>query len=436
MLVDHLYRQSIRFKNFQASPTCAPSRSAIMTGIEPFKNGVTHTIYERERLSLANSTIAQNLKSLGYTTGIFGKWHLGDEEAYQPDHRGFDEVFIHGAGGIGQHYQGSCSDVSENTYMNPIIKHNGTFEQTNGFCTDVFFQQALGWIKQMHHERKPFFAYIATNAPHAPYIAPEKYTRKFKEEGYGKDAQGFYGMIENIDDNIGLLMKKLDEWGMAENTILVFMSDNGKAWFRNKEPLGRSGVPDTYNAGMKGYKGSVYEGGTRVPFFIRWQGTLQTGKDIPFLASHYDIFPTFIEIAGGKIPEGIDGRSLMPLLKNTSADWQDRYLFIHKGRWELGENPDQYKYQTFAIRNQRFRLVNNKELFDLQADPGEENNVIKDYSEVAEQMMEAYEKWWGNVRPLMINEGYKYEGNEPPFVLEFNRQKTEKGIPDWITPKL
>ena len=433
--IDNLYEQSVRFTDFQVSSTCAPTRSAIMTGKAPFKNGITHTIYERERMNINNITIAQVLKSEGYTTGIFGKWHLGDEESYQPDQRGFDEVFIHGAGGIGQRYSGSCADVPGNRYINPIIKHNGIFVQTKDFCTNVFFQQAMGWIKEQSDEGKPFFAYIATNAPHAPYIAPKNYRKKFKKAGYNNDAQGFYGMVENIDDNIGLLLKKLEEWKLEDNTILIFMSDNGKALLNNYERKSKV-VPDAFNAGMKGYKGSIHEGGTRVPLFIRWKNKIQGDIDIPVLCSHYDLFPTLMEIAGAEIPDGIDGESLFPLIKGKNLSWQDRYRFFHIGRWNPGENPDYYKYKGFAVRNEKFRLINNVALYDVENDPEEKNNVISEHMEIAAQMLEAYERWWDEVRPLMVNEEYKFEGEEPPFIKEYLQQKEENKIQRWSPPKL
>jgi Arylsulfatase A and related enzymes len=178
--LDRLHSQSIRFTDFHVSPTCAPTRTALMTGRHEFRSGVTHTIMERERMSLKSTTIAQVLKSAGYTTGIFGKWHLGDDEPHQPQQRGFDEVFIHGCGGIGQEYPGTCSDAPGNTYFNPVIRHNGMFERTQGYCTDVFFAQALTWIEQKKDARTPFFVYLTPNAPHAPLSCPDEYQRMYK----------------------------------------------------------------------------------------------------------------------------------------------------------------------------------------------------------------------------------------------------------------
>ena len=181
--LDAFWKQSVRFTDFHVSPTCAPTRAALMTGRHEFKSGVTHTIFERERLSLKATTLAQVLKSAGYTTGIFGKWHLGDEAAYQPDRRGFDEVFIHGGGGIGQTYPGSCGDAPGNTYFNPAILHNGTFEKTEGYCTDVFFDQALRWIDARRKAGTPFFAYITPNAAHEPLQCPEDYATRHAGTG-------------------------------------------------------------------------------------------------------------------------------------------------------------------------------------------------------------------------------------------------------------
>ena len=193
--MDRLHNESTRFDRFLVSPTCSPTRSALMSGRHPMKNGITHTILERERMALSTTTIAQVLGKAGYTTGIFGKWHLGDEEPYQPHHRGFDEAFIHGAGGIGQAYDCSCADAPGNKYFNPTIRHNGSFVKTEGYCTDLFFTAGMGWMKKVKETGKPFFAYIVTNAPHGPFIAPPANEKKFTDLGFSKTTAGFYGMI-------------------------------------------------------------------------------------------------------------------------------------------------------------------------------------------------------------------------------------------------
>jgi len=234
---DAFYKQSVRFTDFHVSPTCAPTRAALMTGRHEFKNGVTHTIYERERLTLKATTISQVLKSAGYTTGIFGKWHLGDEPDRWPDKRGFDEMFIHGGGGIGQTFPGSCGDAPGNTYFDPAILHNGRFEKTTGYCTDVFFQQALAWMDKQRKGRAPFFAYIPLNAAHAPLQVPDGYFERY-EGKVPENTAKFYGMIENLDDNFSALLNKLKNWRMEDNTLVIFLTDNG----------GTVGV-NVYNAG-------------------------------------------------------------------------------------------------------------------------------------------------------------------------------------------
>ncbi|AQT67024.1 Arylsulfatase precursor [Anaerohalosphaera lusitana] len=428
--LDKLYSQSTRLTDYHVSPTCAPTRSAIMTGRAPFKNGITHTILERERMTLQATTIAEVLRSAGYTTGIFGKWHLGDEEPYQPCNRGFDEMFIHGAGGIGQAYPGSCADVPGNSYFDPIIRHNDKFVQTQGYCTDVFFRQALGWVKD-NHER-PFFAYISTNAPHAPFHCPEKYVKMYENKVDRKHRAAFYGMVTNIDENVGLLLKKLDEWGLSNDTLVVFMTDNGTS-------------AGDYNAGMRGRKGTVREGGCRVPAFFRLPGRIAAGRDVDRLTRHIDIFPTFAELAGAEYDVEVDGRSLLDLLVDPDAQWEDRYTFFHLGRWgkegvERWRNiktvdPDEAKYRSFAVRNERWRLVNGSELYDIQKDPGEKENVIEQNFEIAKDMVEAYDKWWDEVRPLMVNEDVPL-AEKKPYHVKYRKQKDEVGIPRWKPPKI
>jgi arylsulfatase len=433
--LDLLHEQSIRFTDFQASPTCSPTRSAIMTGRAPFRNGITHTINERERMSLEASTIAELLSDNGYETGIFGKWHLGDEEDHQPENRGFTRVFIHGAGGIGQAYSSSCADAPGNSYFDPVIKDQSIFVKTQGFCTDVFFDEALRWIKTNADKDQPFFAYLVTNAPHGPFLAPESYKQKFIEAGYGPSAQGFYGMIENIDYNMGRLMKYLDEWGLEENTVLIFMTDNGKALSVDRgRPDGRN--VQQYNAGMRGYKGTTHEGGTHVPFFIRWTGHWDSSFDIPLMASHFDLYPTLADITSIEIPAGkeLDGVSLLPLIENPEIEWPDRYRVFHQGRWPVGAEPDSFKYINFAVRNERFRLVGTDELYDLFEDPGETNNIIDKHPEVVEAMMKFYEQWWDISRPLMVNE-FVPMSPVRPFHVKYEEQMKNGGIPAWQKPE-
>lgn len=435
--LDKLHATSTRFERFLVSPTCSPTRAAMMTGRHPMKNGVTHTILERERMALESTTLPQVLKSAGYTTGIFGKWHLGDEHEYQPDQRGFDEVFIHGAGGIGQAYKCSCADAPGNKYFDPMIRHNGSFVKTSGYCTDLFYTAGMGWIKSVKDGDAPFFAYITTNAPHSPFIAPPSNEKKFTDLGFDKKTSGFYGMIENIDENIGRLLENLEKWDLMEDTVVIFISDNGMTGGGS----GRAGKPlaegfPFYNAEMKGLKGSTDEGGVRVPFFMRWDGKLDPKKEIHTIAAHLDILPTLAGLAGASFPEDqVEGRSLLPLIENPDAEWSDRHFFTHKARWKTGADPEESKWKTFAVRNQKYRLVGKEELYDMENDPGQTTNVIDQHPEVAAEMLKAYEQFWSETRPLMVNEDAPMSPTRPYHVW-YHEQVAAGGIPAWSAPEL
>jgi len=433
--MDKLHDMSTVFDRFLVSPTCSPTRSAIMSGRHPMKNGITHTILERERMALATVTLPQVLAKAGYKSGIFGKWHLGDEAEYQPEKRGFDEVFIHGAGGIGQAYDCSCADVPNNKYFDPVIRHNGKFVKTEGFCTDVFFNKATDWISKMKDTEEPFFAYIATNAPHAPYIAPEASRKRFIEMGFNSQQAGFYGMIENIDDNLGKLMAKMDEWDLWKDTVFIFMSDNGMAGDvgDTRKVLGQDADGNKlkgYNAGMKGYKGSLDEGGARVPFFIRWDGKTEAGKTVNEVVAHIDLLPTLAGMAGVDFPEGqVEGRDFWPLLISKKAEWPDRYLFDHRARWDTGKNPDDFKWVTFSVRGPKYRLVGKNQLYDIDADPGQRTNIAEEQPGIVKEMTEAYDKFWKETRPLMVNEDVPMSKTQPYHVW-YNEQMAAGGIPD------
>jgi len=435
--MDRMYENSTRFTRFLVSPTCSPTRSALMTGRHPMRNGVTHTILERERLTLDAVTLPQVLGTAGYRSAIFGKWHLGDEDAYQPHNRGFDHAFIHGAGGIGQAYKCSCADAPGNSYNDPIVRVDGTFMKAEGFCTDVFFAAALDWIRKEQETEAPFFAYIATNAPHGPFIAPEKNSRRFTDLGFGEKQAGFYGMIENIDENVVRLLDSLEDWQLLNNTVVIFMSDNGMTGGGSGR-LGRQLGTDAdgqpmypFNAEMKGLKGSPDEGGVRVPFFIRWDGHWKAGRDIDRIAAHIDLFPTLAALAGAELPENqVEGRSLLPLLQDANATWVDRYLYTHCGRWPTGANPNDFQWKRFAVRNQRFRFVDNQQLFDMVADPGQTTNVIDDHPEVVAEMRSAYDQWWKATRPLMVNEDAPMSDTRP-FHEHYRIQEQSTGIPEW-----
>jgi arylsulfatase len=398
--IDRLHAEGVRFTDFHVSPTCAPTRAALLTGRHEFKNGVTHTTLERERLAPEATTLAQVLRSAGYATGIFGKWHLGDESDRWPSKRGFDEMFIHGAGGIGQTHSGSCGDAPGNTYFNPAILHNGKFVKTEGYCTDVFFRQSLAWMEKVKGTQ-PFFCYIATNAPHEPLeVRPEdeaRYGGKVEEK-----VAKYYGMIANIDDNVGRLLAKLKQWDLERNTLIVFMNDNG----------GTFGV-NIFNAGMRGSKVSPWLGGTRSSSLWRWPGTLHAA-DCNRLTAHIDVFPTLAELAGAKLSSEVEaqveGRSLVRLLASPRAAWEDRILFTHVGRWPQGANVDDYKYNRCSVRNAQWHLVCDDQgtkkwqLFDIKSDPSESKDVASQHPDVVNGLDAAYDRWWASLPAYLVNE--------------------------------
>jgi len=419
--LDKMYDESLHFEDFHVSPTCAPTRSSIMSGKHEFKNGVTHTILERERMSLKSTTIPQVMKTAGYITGIFGKWHLGDEDEYQPGKRGFDEVYIHGCGGIGQTYGGSCGDVPKNSYFGPVVKHNGKFEKTEGYCTDVFFEQALKWIESVKGQ-KPFYIHITTNAAHMPLACPEKYVRMYDGKGVDTNVAKFFGMITNIDENVGKLLEKIKEWGIEKDTLVVFMNDNG----------GTVGCK-TWNAGMRGGKCTASNGGTRAMSLWRWPGSIKPAA-CDRLTAHLDLFPTFAELAGAKVPEDVaaklDGFSLVPLLENPQAGWhEERMLFTHVGRWKQGEDP--VKHGQCSVRWKNYLQVWEKEkwrLYDLKTDPAEQSDIVAQNKDVVEKLDKVYDKWWNEVLPCMENEqAYKTAPKENPFKEQYRKQYGESG---------
>jgi arylsulfatase len=415
--LDRLHAESTRFTRFHVSPTCAPTRAALLTGRHEFRSGVSHTIFERERLSLKATTLPDRLRRLGYSTGVFGKWHLGDEDAYQPDRRGFDEVFIHGGGGIGQGYPGSCGDVPGNTYRDPWIRHNGTFVQTRGYCTDVFFDAATGWIDS-RSGRGPFLAWLAPNAPHDPFVSPgPEWEAPYQGQGLSTNAVRYYAMIAHLDAAVGRLLDHLDRTGLSESTLVIFMTDNGHS------------VPSVYNAGMRGTKGTPYEGGVRVPSFWRWRGHIGPGLDCNRLTAHLDIFPTLLELAGDRAAGGVatDGRSLVPLLADPYSEWADRFLFLHFGRWETG-SAHFAKHRRSAVMDSRYKLVEDRELFDLVEDPGEKVNRIAELPREALRLRKAYDRWWNEVLPETEENEWALGPYRNPFKSAFWDQ--QGGGPD------
>lgn len=383
--IDSLYAQSTRFTNFHVGTTSAPSRAGLMSGKYCNKVGAWHTINGREFLSADETTLAESLKKAGYRTGIFGKWHLGDNFPYRPQDRGFDEVLINGGGGVGQQ-----PDYWNNDYFNDTYFHNGKPEKFEGYCTDIWFTEALKFIEK--NKNQPFFCYLATNAPHSPYNVEEKYIELYKQNTNITNPN-FYGMITNIDENVGKLREKLKLLGISENTILIFMTDNGTS---GGVKFGKDGeVVSGYNAGMRGIKSSPYDGGHRVPFFIHWpKAGINKSRDIFNIASYIDFMPTVLDLCGVKDSFNLlyDGLSLKPLILNKLNDWPERIIFTDTQREE-----HLVKWKQFAAMTDRWRLVGKDELYDISIDPGQKNNVAGENPDVVNKLTAAYEKWWNDV---------------------------------------
>ena len=382
--LDKLYSESTRLNNFHVSPCCSPSRAQLMTGRHPNRTGVWHTVAGRSLLHKDEVTMADAFKANGYKTAIFGKWHLGDNYPYRPQDRGFDEVLIHGGGGVG-----NISDYWANNYFDDTYFHNGQPQKYEGYCTDVWFNEAMKFIET--NKDRPFFCYISTNAPHLPYVVGDEYYDLYKDLPLEESMAKFYGMITNIDDNTAKLRNKLKQLGIEEDTILVFVGDNGTA--RGSYSTDRSKY--SYNAGMRGSKGTEYEGGHRVMLFIRWPGGgLSKGKDIDQLTAGFDVLPTLIDLCNIKRPKGprLDGISLVPLLKDQTRNWPDRTLIVDNQRVTYP-----VPWRRTSVMNGKWRLVNNTELYDIEKDPSQKNNIIEKHPKIVKKLRKDYDKWWASL---------------------------------------
>lgn len=415
--LDELYRQSVRFTNFHVDPTCAPTRAALITGRYSLSTGVWHTIAGRSFLHPEEITIANVLKGAGYTTGMFGKWHLGDNYPSRPQDRGFDRAIYHGGGGIGQ-----TPDLWGNDYFDDRYFTNDGPKQFEGYCTDVWFDEAMRFMSEKRDA--PFFCYLLPNAPHGPYYVGEKYSRPFVESGFSQDRANFYGMLVNIDENMGRLESYLKREGLRDNTIIIFMTDNGTAgpWYPKKG--------EDHSAGLRGIKGSIYEGGHRVPFFVRWpDGGIGGGQDVDHVAAHIDVLPTLMGLCGATRPSGppLHGRSLAPLFSDPHTKWDQRALVVNNQRIAIPQ-----KYKDFVVMSDPWRLVGKDELYDLSNDREQKNNVAENHPEIVEQLLKAYEEWWGkasgraaNLVPITVGS----EQENPARLTAHDWHAPPKGIP-------
>jgi arylsulfatase A-like enzyme len=402
--LDRLHGESVRFTDFHAAPMCTPTRGQLMTGVDALRNGAMNVSSGRTLLRREFPTLPELLRGAGYATGHFGKWHLGDNHPYRPHDRGFDRAVWFPSSHIG-----AVPDFWQNHYLDDRYWENGARRQFSGYTTDVFFREAMSWMKGQRDAAKPFFCYLATAAPHGPHFVPAKYREAVRlrldaaqahlpalPPAMRTNLMNFLGMIENIDENVGRLEDFLRQEGLRENTVLVYLTDNGST-------MGHRYFP----AGMKGAKVTLWEGGHRVPLFVRWPaGELGAPRDVATLTHVQDLLPTVLELSGVPLPAGrrFDGLSLAPLLRGRTADWPDRKLVINYSRMPQATDVAGPESQSIprqdgaAVLWRRWRWLENRSLYDLASDSLQERDVAAQHPEVVAQLRAHLAAWWDGVK--------------------------------------
>lgn len=395
--MDRLFTESLRLTDFHVRPTCAPTRAALMSGRHPMRSGIWHTIMGRSLMRGNELTLAEVFQANGYQTGMFGKWHLGDNYPMRPQDQGFSTVVQHLGGGVSQ-----GPDYLGNDYFDDHYSRNGNVEKFEGFCTDIWFDEAMQFMDAQRDS--PFFVYLATNAPHRPWNVDPKLEQVYLDKGVAKTAAPYYALISNIDDNLGRLRKFLQEKQLADNTILLFMTDNGPAggWPLNGDMHSKP-LPH-FTANMRGAKGSLYEGGHRVPCFIHWpDGQLSGGKDVDLLATDIDILPTLVSLTGVKKPDGppLDGIDLSAALQDRESIDNDRIHVIQSQRLPLPS-----KEAKTAVLKGPWRLVLNAsepgsvELYNIAEDPRQSVDLAQKHSKLVTELQAAYDDWFADQSPM------------------------------------
>jgi arylsulfatase A-like enzyme len=402
--IDRLYQQSIRFDHFHATPLCTTSRATLMTGRHCLRTGAWSVLNGRSLLRRQESTLAESFVRANYATGLFGKWHLGDNYPFRPQDRGFQQVLWHGGGGIG-----TTPDYWKNDYFDDTFHRREAWQKLQGYGTDGLFHEAIAFIED--NQERPFFCWLATDAPHDPFNVDERYSRPYLSK-VDQETAKFYGMIANLDENIGRLLEKLDDLKLSEDTILIFMTDNGS-----------SGGWKTFNAGMRGGKGTPYDGGHRVPCFIRWPGGgLGDPRSVSAMTSIADIFPSLVEACllpsssdAASSTRNLDGQSFIGPLRGHRSFDSERLIFpgVYSGSAPTS-------FQQTAILNQQWRLVHGQELYEIHSDPAQKNNLAKNNPGLVQAMRSQYEKWR---KP--IEESF----NDVPRIVVGNRLEN----PLWLT---
>lgn len=439
-VLDALSKRSVRFNNFYVSPVCAPTRSSLMTGRYSLRTGIRDTYNGGATMATSEVTIAEMLKQANYKTGMYGKWHLGDNYPSRPMDQGFDESLIHLSGGMGQVGDFTTYFQGDRSYFDPVLWYNGQQQKYDGYCSDIFTDSAINFIEK--NKDTPFFCYLSFNAPHTPLQVPDEYYQMYADidpsisfskqnssdremsEKDKEDARRVYAMVSNIDDNIGKVISKVKSLGIEDNTVILFMTDNGPQQLR-------------YVGGMRGLKGSVYRGGVRVPLLMSYPERFNGNSDIETTTAHIDMLPTIAELCKVELPkvDTIDGKSVVPLINGGSVDWADRSLFFYWTR----RYPE--RYYNIALQKGAYKLVGQAsynasikdfQLFNINIDPNELHNIVDDYKDLATKLKQNLDAIYDElirsdnlVNPPPISVGTPYEN---PLILNRNDAGGERGI--------
>ena len=403
--IEKIGEQGLEMTHFFSYPNCSATRAAILTGRYPYRTGVTGVTQVDHFMNTSEETLAEILVENGYRTGIFGKWHLGDNAPMRPTDQGFQEALVHKGGGIGQ-----AAGPAGNTYFDPILEHNNQPKKYKGYCDDIFTDAALDFMSAKSD--KPFFTYLATNLPHFPLEVPDEKAEPYRKLGLHEDNAKTYGMIDNIDANVGRVLKQLKQLGIEDNTIVIFLSDNGPRNRRTKNDV----YPGRWVSNLRGTKTSVYECGTRVPFFVRWPKNIKKSQQNSTMGAVIDVLPTILDVCNIDAPQGIklDGTSLLPLWKGEKTNFGDREFIT-----QMHYGPTVFKYMHFAVRTQKYKLVSphddphhilyqpkdeelkevlaNLELYDVENDPSERINLANKHPDIVEKLLARYENWFDEV---------------------------------------
>lgn len=401
--LDQLGKESKRFESFYVNPSCSPTRASLLTGRCFLKTGVWGTRGGREYLNLEETTLAEVLQRAGYTTGLFGKWHLGTALAWMPWNRGFAESWVRQGG---------------NFHRNPLLNHMGKTSQVEGWTADILTDLSISFLEK--NRSRPFFLYLAYPEVHSPWLAPEKYKAKFQKKGFSEHLSTFFGMTEQLDGSVGRLLDALDRMDLAKNTVVIFLSDNGAALSSKEAPLSEKERILRNPANLRGSKGSVWENGIRAPLFIRWPARWKPSlvKEVVHVT---DIFPTILSLAGLSLPQDslpIDGKSLRPLLEGETAAWPDRLVFSakpvpswrgQKSKWDVLDDKKKirFKDQHLAVRNQHYKMVLHKKkflLFHMDSDPQERSDLSAKHPEIAKELKAELKAWYEPI--LQSNHSY------------------------------